>query len=63
MPQMGMGMPTGYGPGMMESQMGMGAQMPMPPEEPMPKKKKPAKKKTGKKVKKKWKFVLQLKKN
>lgn len=54
MPMMGMGMPTGYGPGMMESQMGMGAQMPMPKEEtPMPKKKKPAKKKTGKKAKKK----------
>ena len=54
MPMMGMGMPTGYGPGIIESQMGMGAQMPMPPEEPMPvKKKKPVKKKTGKKVKKK----------
>lgn len=51
---MGMGMPTGMGPGMMESQMGLGAQMPMPPEEPMQKKKKaPAKKKTGKKMKKK----------
>jgi len=25
MPMMGMGMPTGYGPGMMESQMGLGA--------------------------------------
>lgn len=54
MPMMGMGMPTGYGPGMVESQMGMGAQMPMPPEEPMPvKKKKPTKKKTSKKGKKK----------
>lgn len=54
---MGMGMPTGYGPGMIESQMGMGAQMPMMSEEetPMPKKKKktPAKKKAGKKMKKK----------
>lgn len=57
MPMMGMGMPTGMGPGMMESQMGLGAQMPMMPEEetPMPKKKKkaPVKKKTGKKMKKK----------
>jgi len=54
MPMMGMGMPTGYGPGMMESQMGLGAQMPMPPEEPMPvKKKKPTKKKVAKKGKKK----------
>lgn len=55
LPMMGMGMPTGMGPGMMESQMGLGAQMPMPPEETMPKKKKkaPAKKKAGKKMKKK----------
>jgi hypothetical protein len=54
MPMMGIGMPTGYGPGMVESQMGMGNQMPMPPEEPMPvKKKKPTKKKTSKKGKKK----------
>jgi hypothetical protein len=53
MPMMGMGMPTGYGPGMMESQMGLGAQMPMLEEKPMPKKKKPTKKKTSKKAKKK----------
>jgi len=54
LPMMGMGMPTGMGPGIMESQMGLGAQMPMPPEETMPKKKKrPVKKKTGKKMKKK----------
>jgi len=51
---MGMGMPTGYGPGMMESQMGLGSQMPMPEEKPMPKKKKASKKKApGKKMKKK----------
>lgn len=55
MPMMGMGMPTGMGPGMIESQMGLGAQMPMPQEEEtMPKKKKkPVKKKAGKKTKKK----------
>lgn len=54
MPMMGMGMPTGYGPGLMESQMGLGAQMPMPQEEQMPvKKKKPTKKKMTKKGKKK----------
>lgn len=54
MPMMGMGMPTGYGPGMMESQMGLGAQMPMPQEEQMPvKKKKLTKKKMTKKGKKK----------
>lgn len=42
------GMPTGMGPGSMESQMGQ-----MPQEQPMPKKKAPAKKKAGKKMKKK----------
>lgn len=51
MPMMGMGMPTGYGPGMMESQMGMGAQMPMPPEEPMPKKRNQLKRKLVRRLK------------
>lgn len=43
------GMPTGMGPGSIESQMGQQ----IPQEQPMPKKKAPVKKKAGKKMKKK----------